>query len=576
MCRLETSTALIYVNQVHLSSFGVPDVPPAIRPCPAGAGALRTAMIVADAFDAARDGWPDHPFLHVLPETAGHYGIGPGPLTYADAAGEVDRLAHRYASAGYGIGHRVGLMLQNRPAMFLHWFALNRLGVSVVPLNPALRPAELSYLIQHSGMCLAVCAPHLASQLQAAISSVTGACPVIVVGETVPHTTIPSEGGTPDAQTECALLYTSGSTGRPKGCVLSNAYFLRCGHWYVGIGGLCTLRPGVERLITPLPMVHMNAMACSTLAMVLTGGCIVPLDGFHPQSWWQSVRDSGATVMHSLGSMPPLLLAQPPSPLDRTHAVRFGFAPGIDPRLHAAFEARFGMPMIDAWAMTETGGAAAIIAGEEPRLVGQSCFGRAPEQVSLRIVDDNGTEVPDGTPGELLVQAAGPDPRAGFFTEYLGDPAATQEAWMGGWFHTGDVVRRDAQGNLFFVDRRKNVIRRSGENISAAEVESVLRLHPLVRDVACTAAPDELRGEEVLACVVPNAPIADAARAAGDIVRFALADLARFKAPGFVTFVDALPLTATNKVQRGTLREWAHTLPGTPGCIDTRPLKRRP
>ena len=112
-------------------------------------------------------------------------------------------------------------------------------------------------------------------------------------------------------------------------------------------------------------------------------------------------------------------------------------------------------------------------------------------------------------PGELLVRAAGPDPRAGFFTEYLGDPQATEAAWEGGWFHTGDVVRRDADGNLFFVDRWKNVIRRSGENIAAAEVESVLRQHRLVREVACAAVPDELRGEEVLACIVPREPVGD-------------------------------------------------------------------
>ena len=108
----------------------------------------------------------------------------------------------------------------------------------------------------------------------------------------------------PDPDSECALLYTSGTTGRPKGCVLSNDYFLRCGRWYTEIGGLCTLRPGEDRLITPLPMTHVNAMAYSTLAMVLTGGCIIPLDRFHPRSWWQTVRDSKATILHSLGVMP--------------------------------------------------------------------------------------------------------------------------------------------------------------------------------------------------------------------------------------------------------------------------------
>ena len=173
------------------------------------------------------------------------------------------------------------------------------------------------------------------------------------------------------------------------------------------------------------------------------------------------------------------------------------------------------------------------------------------------------------------MRATAPDPRAGFFTEYLGDLEATEAAWEGGWFHTGDVVRRDTDGNLFFVDRWKNVIRRSGENIAAAEVESVLRQHSLVGEVACAAVPDDLRGEEVLACIVPREPVGDIIHAAADVVAHTLRELAYFKAPGYVAFVDALPLTATNKVQRGELKAWARELPGTAACIDTRHLKRR-
>jgi acyl-CoA synthetase (AMP-forming)/AMP-acid ligase II len=461
-------------------------------------------------------------------------------------------------------------MLGNRPAAFLHWFALNGLGTSVVPLNPDLRPSELDYQLRHGGVCLAVGASaHLPGLREA------GACPAIADDDPIPPAPTRRRDEVLDAATECALLYTSGTTGRPKGCVLSNGYFLRCGRWYTEIGGLCALRPGEDRLITPLPMTHVNAMAYSTLVMVLSGGCIIPLDRFHPRTWWQTVRDSGATILHSLGVMPTMLLGLEASPDDRAHSVRFGFAPGVDPRFHAVFEKRFGIPMIDAWAMTETGGGAVVIASEEPRHIGQSCFGRARAFMEYRIADQTGADVADGTPGELLVRAAGADPRAGFFTEYLGDASATAEAWQGGWFHTGDVVRQDSEGNLFFVDRWKNVIRRSGENIAAAEVESVLRQHRLVRDVACAAVPDEMRGEEVLACIVPREPAGDKPREAADIIAYALSELAYFKAPGYVAFVDALPLTATNKIQRGELKALARELPGTPRCIDTRHLKRR-
>jgi acyl-CoA synthetase (AMP-forming)/AMP-acid ligase II len=361
------------------------------------------------------------------------------------------------------------------------------------------------------------------------------------------------------------LLYTSGTTGRPKGCVLSNDYFLRAGEWYATIGGLCTLHEG-DRLITPLPLTHMNAMAYSSMAMIVTGGCIVQLDRFHPRTWWDSVRESQASIVHYLGVMPSMLLGAPPDPRDRDHAVRFGFGAGVDRRHHAAFETRFAFPLLEAWAMTETGAGAVVIANREPRQVGTNCFGHPEPSVETRILPED---------GELLVRAAGPDPRAGFFTAYLKESDATEAAWEDGWFHTGDIVRAGMDGDLYFVDRKKNVIRRSGENISAVEVESVLRRHPAVAEVAVAAVPDDLREEEVFACVVPRVPVMDPAATAAAIVRAALRDLSYFKVPGWIAFVEALPLTASQKVARGELKTLAHRLVTGPDCIDTRGLKRR-
>jgi acyl-CoA synthetase (AMP-forming)/AMP-acid ligase II len=390
-------------------------------------------------------------------------------------------------------------------------------------------------------------------------------------------TAAPHADRAPDSDSECALLYTSGTTGRPKGCVLTNDYYLRAGRWYAAAGGLCALGPG-ERMATPLPLTHMNAMAYSVLAMVETGGCLIPLDRFHPDTWWQSLREADATVAHYLGVMPAMLLGAPPSPRDRDHTVRFGFGAGVDRRHHAAFEERFGFPLIEGWAMTETGAGAVVVANEEPRLVGQASFGRARPQVEWRLIDEDGRDVPTGANGELLVRAAGANPRAGFFREYLKDPEATAAAWGDGWFHTGDLVRADAQGNLFFIDRRKNVIRRSGENISAVEVESVLAGCPGVAAIAVAAVPDPVRGDEVAALVVPATPPADAAGAqalAEAITRHALERLSYFKAPGWVAFVHALPLTASQKIARGELKALARDLPGAPGVVDTRALKKR-
>lgn len=544
---------------------------------------------VHEAFQHSAVRAPLAPFLFVDAHTAVAYGIEPGDVSYGEVAAQVAALRERYAAAGYGEGHRVGLLLANRPAFFFHWFALNALGVSVVPISSDMRSAEWAYIISHSRMCLAVCLPERAAELRAAAAlaavdagTAPGANHSLATwsGGGMPPPAVPpaspAAGASPTAR-ECALLYTSGTTGRPKGCRLSNAYFLNCGHWYCNVGGLCEVRPGRERVITPLPLSHMNAMAVSSMMAVISGGCIVQLDRFHPGSWWQSVRASAASIVHYLGVMPAMLLAAPPAADDQRHEVRFGFGAGVDPAHHAAFEQRFGFPLLEAWAMTETGSAATVIANHEPRHVGSKCFGRAEGFMELRLVNERGAEVQVNEPGELWVRSAGVDPRRNFFTEYLRDPQATALAWADEWFHTGDVVRRDAAGYLYFVDRRKNVIRRSGENISAVEVESVLNRHPLVRASGVAATPDALRGDEVLACIVTKEPIlaAERARVAADLVAHALAQLAYYKAPGYIAFVDELPLTSSQKIQRAALKEMATSLPSQPHCMDLRAMKKR-
>jgi acyl-CoA synthetase (AMP-forming)/AMP-acid ligase II len=528
------------------------------------------------AFAATAERHGDQPFLCVLPETARAYGIPPGELRYGDVAPQVAQLRATYAQAGYGHGQRVGVLLENRPAFFLHWFALNGLGVSIVPINPDMRAAELEYLINHSEMVAALAIPARQADIAAAAQAIGRDIAVFGPDDPPPAIASPApKSGTPDRHSECALLYTSGTTGRPKGCVLPNEYFLYAGHWYATIGGLIAMREGVERMLTPLPVFHMNAMAYSAMAMVATGGCLIALDRFHPRSWWASVRESRATCLHYLGVMPPMLMGAAASADDTAHAVRFGFGAGVDQALHGAFEVRFGFPLVEAWAMTETGAGAVIVASQEPRHTGTRCFGRPGGELEARVVAEDGDEAATEQPGELLVRHAGPQPRYGFFREYLKDEAATAEAWAGGWFHTGDVVRRGRDGALHFIDRKKNVIRRSGENISAVEVESVLMQHPAVAQAAVAATPDPIRGDEVFACVV-LAPerVADAALA-GDIVAWCLSRLAYYKAPGYVAFVDALPLTSTQKIQRGSLKDLVAASIGGPACIDTRTLKKR-
>jgi acyl-CoA synthetase (AMP-forming)/AMP-acid ligase II len=550
---------------------------------------------VYEAFRRSAERYPDNELLSVLAQTAAKYSIEARSYSYEDALLEVSELERKYRAAGVGLGQRVGLMLENRPAFFFHWLALNALGAAVVPINPEWRSSELEYLVGHSEMAVAVVPSERIEDLRVAgvdaerrLAVTTPdlamlgneragrrAAATLAADQVTPG--LSASAGGPNADTECALLYTSGTTGRPKGCVLPNEYFLWAGRWYAEVGGLCSISAGKERLLTPLPMSHMNAMAYSTMVMLLTGGCIVPLDRFHPGSWWNSVRESRATIVHYLGVMPAMLLGAPRDNSDKMHSVRFGFGAGVSPRLHAAFEERFGFPLLEAWAMTETGAGAVVIANREPRKIGTACFGRAAPRVAWRVVDEEGGDVGIDEPGELLVRTAGDLPRFGFFREYLKDPDATAAAWEGGYFHTGDIVSVDADGDFHFIDRKKNVIRRSGENISAVEVESVLLQHPSIASAAVSAVPDEVRGDEVMACIVPRGLVKESEldSFAREVVEFCLARLAYFKAPGYVALCERLPLTPTEKIQRAQLKELARTRLEAGTCLDMRSMKRR-
>lgn len=525
---------------------------------------------------AARAG--ENPFLHIPLQASSTYTDGPVDLSYRQALAEMDRLAAHYHSAGCGYPLRVALMLDNRADFFLHWLALNSLGCSVIPVSREMQDDEIAYFLSHGEASLLVVLPDLLPRLERLCASLEIPVPVIDCSRTdaLAAVTGGTVGGATPGDPECALLYTSGSTGKPKACILNNSYFLHAGEWYNALDGLVSLRQGQERLLTPLPLTHMNAMAVSSMAMIMSAGCIVQLDRFHPREWWQTVRDSRATIIHYLGILPAILLELPPSPDDDfSEQLRFGFGAGVNPRHHAVFEKRFGFPLLEAWAMTESGVGGSIIANHEPRHVGSCCFGRAPESLEYQLVDENRHPVASGEPGELRVRAAGPDPRRGFFSGYLKNPEATAEIWQDGWLNTGDVVREGPDGSLHFVDRRKNVIRRSGENISALEVEAALLSHPAVQQVVVTAVPDELRGDEVAAAVVVNTRAADAESLAADIVRHCLQQLAYYKAPGYVLYCDTLPVTASNKPRRGEIKTLVRERVAAGDCVDTRALKKR-
>ncbi|MCY4394416.1 MAG: AMP-binding protein [Rhodospirillaceae bacterium] len=538
-----------------------------------------TDATVFGIFRAAAAEAPAREFLVIPPSASRPYAPDGIALSYAEGLARIEEKRAAYAAAGYGHGQRVAILLENRPDFLVHWLALNALGVSVVPVNPYYRSAELTYLLDHSDCILAVAVPERVGDIEAAVPAVGRSLPVVGADDPLPEAPVPAQRDAPGPASECALMYTSGTTGWPKGCILSNEYYAGVGRWYVDQGGLAAVEHGQERLLTPLPLFHMNAMACSFVAMLIARGTLIQLDRFHPSTWWSDVRDTGATIFHYLGVMPAILLNLPNDPTERDNKIKFGFGANVDPAQHVPFEARFGFPLIEGWAMTETGAGATIAANRPPHEPGKRCIGR-PAGCEARIVDDGDNDVPDGTPGSLIVRKSADDPRCLFFSGYYKDEATTERDWRGGWFHTGDVAMRAPDGRFYFVDRDKNIIRRSGENIAALEIDTVLVKHPAVAQVAVIAAPDPVRGEEVMACVVPAAGIVrDPARdeaTARSLVEWCLARLAYYKAPGWVLFQDELPVTATNKIKKADLKDLGGDPAENPAAIDLRSMKKAP
>ncbi len=533
------------------------------------------AETVYEAFRHSAERWPENEFLAVPSMPGRGYHEAGVAFTYAETRIRVEQLRQRYVAAGYGPGHRVALLLGQRPEFFFHYLALNGIGAGIVPVNPDYRHDEMLYQMAHSEADLVVALEDRIDDMERVAAAREAALPVVSF-ESFPET--PPSPGRPAAtaavgpDTECSLLYTSGTTGRPKGCVLSNRYYLGAGRWYVGLGGLATVHDGVERCYNPLPLYHMNCQGVTATAMLLTGGCQILPDRFHPRRWWPDVVETRATFIHYLGVVPPLLLNQPDCDEEHQHQVRFGAGAGIEPELHGPFEERFGFPLVEVWGMTETGRVFAD--NHEPRQIATRAFGRPFGGLEAKVVDDDDRRVPSGTEGELLVREAGDDPRAGFFSGYLKNETATEEAWKGGWFHTGDTVRQAADGMLYFVDRKKNIIRRSGENIAAAEVEACLQAHDAVAQVAVIAAPDEIREEEVFACIVAMPEAVAGEVLARDLFDWCNERLAYYKPPGWLLFVGDLPTTGTQKVQKAEIFPAGEDPRDRSGVFDFRDRKK--
>ena len=492
--------------------------------------------------------WPDRSAL-VFDETA-------ETLTFSELALRVDRFAAALAATGIGPGDRVGIMLPNRVEWPLAWLGLARLGAVMVPINTGFRTADAGFVLEHAGV-RAVVATGAVTALLRDVRAATGATFGILCidggadGNAVDlaslveaHANDAPPAAAVDSHTLVNVQYTSGTTGEPKGCMLSHSWFMRFA-WRVMV-----LHDGLDdtdTILTSQPFYYVDPQWNLAVAL-LSGATLVVLDRFHPSTFWHKVRRHRVTWFYCLGVMPKLMLNTPPSALDREHSVRRVICSAIPRADHAAIEERWGVPWHEAFGMTESGLDIAVELADHDETLGTGCIGTPMPGREARVVDARDRPVPAGAPGELVLRGVG------LMDGYYRNPVATAEAFRNGWLHTGDVVRCDERGRYHYVSRRKDMIRRSGENIAAAEVEEVIMRHPGVRLAAVLAVDDDLRGEEAMAYVVPGDRVSREEVSPTVLAAFCAERLARFKVPRYWKYRDDLPRTPSERVRKEALR----------------------
>ncbi len=339
------------------------------------------------------------------------------------------------------------------------------------------------------------------------------------------------------------IFYTSGTTGPPKGCAVGHDYWVRFADLMAAQFGITA----ADRMICCLQFFY-NDPPWMLLLALTAGTTMVAMRRFSVSRYWRVVRDYDVTVLFGIASTASLLLKAPASEDDKRHNVRLSIHVGIPAPLHRDLVDRWDVPWVEAYGLTETGVIVAMPVEDAERMVGSGSIGLPCPGADVRVVGPDGTSAADGEPGEIVVRAPG------LMRGYLNKPEATAETFRDGWLHTGDLGRRDSAGYLYFVGRIKDVIRRGGENVAAAEVETVLRSHAGVLEVAAVPVADELLGEEVKVHVLLGNGLTPESVPPAELIAFSADRLARYKVPRFVEYrTEDFDRTPSMRVRKETL-----------------------
>lgn len=496
-------------------------------------------LTIPEALEFAAETWADKGALHIV--ATGQ------KMTWAETREAVGRIRSALEARGLRAGDKVGIMLRNQMEFPLSWLAIIEAGAVAVPLNPKYTRREVDFVLGDAGASWLIVAEDLAELVDGAVPTdhtiTTGA--QFDALSTHPHTPRTHRAERLDV---VEIQFTSGTTGLPKGCLLTHEYWIILGV-YSSAGSF-----DPQEYLADHPFYYMQNQAYFFAALAGGGRLhITPgLSRSKFMGWLVDLDIDYAWIDEDM-------LEFPPSEHDKRLKLKRAPVGALPPSAHEALEQRFDLTAREVYASTEVGGGTTVPWDRTDR-VGSGSMGWCLPVRESKIIDGSGDEVPPGVPGELCLR--GP----GMMLGYHNRPEVNAELFLpGGWFRTGDVVRKTEDGEHFYVGRTRDMIRRSDENISAVEVEMCISMMDDVDDVAVIAVPDARRGEEVKALVVPKPGSAISAQ---DIITWCGQNLAPFKVPRYIEFRTKLPYTPSGKIAKGQLREED---PITEHVVDTRP-----
>jgi carnitine-CoA ligase len=493
---------------------------------------------------------PDRPFLQCgqdLDDT--------NWLSYGDVHRKSGALAGALAELGIAKNDRVAIVLPNRIEYLLTIFALAKLGAIHVPVNPYLKGDFLFYQLADSGAKALIGDAPALGHVDGMVDSLPDLSILISVDADSASTgstfsfkdLLAGERRAPDvtiSQSDLlAVMYTSGTTGMPKGCCLSHGYYTAMlWPWYENDW----LREG-DRTLTAMPLFHIGGQGIALMPALMAGNSIAYLERFSASGFIQAARKTHASVAFGVGPMGMAVLATPESEADQDHSLRLGVFVPMPANAQRQLSVRFRIEVIsETYGQTEC---QPITSSPISRPASKlTSMGKPVRALDVELHDEDGRRVPVGSVGEIVIR---PRERDVMYQGYWNNPQATVEASRDLWHHTGDLARADEDGYLYFVDRKKDTMRRRGENISSTEVEAALLRHPKIAAIAVHAVPSPLGEDDVKAVIVCE----DAATfEPEELHEFFRSTLPYFAVPRYVDFVEALPVTATGRVQKHVLR----------------------